>query len=125
MKKVIIDTNALMAMVEFKIDLFAELEKTCDFKYEIMVLEGTIRELQQIQQEQRSRFKRAAALMLAVLKAKKVPVITAAGDSFVDDELVQQSRQGVLVLTQDRELKRRLSRPYLTIRQKRIVVLVE
>ncbi|MBI2146700.1 hypothetical protein HYU22_05145 [Candidatus Woesearchaeota archaeon] len=125
MKKVIIDTNALMAMVEFKIDLFAEVEKACDFKYEIMVLEGTIKELQQIQAEQRSKFKRAATLMLAVLKAKKVLVITAAKNVVVDDELVQQSRQGALVLTQDRELKKRLSRPYLTIRQKRIVVLVE
>ncbi len=125
MKKIIIDTNALMSMVEFKTDLFAALENACDFKYEVMVLEGTLHELQKIQQEQRGKFKRAAALVLAVLKAKRIPVIPEAENYFVDDVLVQQSREGALVLTQDRGLKRKLTRPYLTFRQKKRIIMVK
>lgn len=122
MKKILIDTNALMALAEFGIDIFSEIEKVCDFKYEILVAEGTIRELQKIQQEQRSKFRRAASLALAILNAKKIKVVPGSGD--VDDVLAAKSQQGYMVLTQDKGLKRRLRRPYLTIRQKKRVIVV-
>ena len=80
MKKIIIDTNALMAIVEFKIDLFSELEKTCDFNYNLFILSGTIDELNKIMDEQRGKYKRAAQLALAILKTKKVEVIKSEGN---------------------------------------------
>lgn len=122
-KEIIIDTNALMAVAEWGIDIFSEIEKACDFRHEILVAEGTIRELQKIQQEQRSKFKRAAGLALAILKSKKIAVLPGEGE--VDDVLAAQSQQGYMVLTQDRGLKRRLRKPYLTIRQKKRVIVVK
>ena len=122
MKKIIIDTNALMAIVEFKIDLFSELEKTCDFNYNLFILSGTIDELNKIMDEQRGKYKRAAQLALAILKTKKVEVIKSEGN--VDDKLVECSKNSDIILTQDIALKKRLTKPYLTIRQKRKIILI-
>ena len=122
-KTVIIDTNAWMAMGEFKTDLFSELRKCCDFPFEMAVLEGTIRELKNIQEEQRGKYKRLAKLALDIIKAKKVKVFPhSAGE--VDDLLMDYSLAGYLVLTQDLALKRRLARPYLTIRQKKRIIMM-
>ncbi|MBT4805401.1 DNA-binding protein [Candidatus Woesearchaeota archaeon] len=123
MKKIILDTNALMAIAEFKIDIFSELERICDFTYDLYILEGTIKELKKIMEEQRQKFKRAAKLALAIVKAKGIKKI--ASSNYVDDVLVELSKKGDLILTQDIELKKRLTKPYLTIRQKKRVVLMK
>ena len=122
MKKIIIDTNIWMAISEFKLDLFRELDSCCDFQYKLFVLERTIAELEKIQQEQRGKFKRAAALAVSLIKAKKINVIP--GEGNVDDLLTAFSKQGYLILTQDLGLKNRLTKPYLTIRQKKRVVVI-
>jgi rRNA-processing protein FCF1 len=119
--KIIIDTNALMAISLFKLDLFTALQD-CDFKYSLHVLSGTISELQQIRKQQRQKYTRAASLALTLLKAKTVKVLESQGN--VDDLLVLYSTQGYLILTQDMALKRRLTKPYLTIRQKKRIMLV-
>lgn len=124
MKTILIDTNALMAISELKIDLFSELQNCCDFKYKLAVLEGTLRELEKIKTEQRLRFKIAARMALQLLKLKKVEVFPQSTGN-VDDILVDYSHAGFLVLTQDVLLKKRLMKPYLTIRQGKKVVRVE
>ena len=121
-KQIILDTNALMAIAEFKIDLITELEKAYDFPYELCVLEGTIKELKKIQEEQREKFKRAAKLALGIIKVKKITVLPSIG--YVDTELIKHSRNGDLILTQDVELKKELSLPYLTIRQKKRIIVI-
>ncbi|MBI4983627.1 hypothetical protein HZC32_03210 [Candidatus Woesearchaeota archaeon] len=123
MRKVIIDTNALMAAVEFKLEVFSELAKCCDFKFKTAVLEGTVEELKKIITEQGGKHKAAAKLALAMLQAKDVEVLTSKKNN-VDDSLVDYSRNGYLVLTQDLELKRRLTKPYLTIRQRKKIIWV-
>ena len=120
---IIIDTNALMAVGEQKIDIFIEIEKNCMFQYKLAVLSGTVDELIKIQQEQRGKYKTAAKIALMLLEIKNIAKIPSS--EYVDDELVKLSQKGKLVLTQDKELKRRLTKPYLTIRQGKKVVLIE
>src|SRR3989338_2677682 len=122
MKRIIIDTNAWMTIADFKIDLFSELEKCCDFSYEICVLQGTIDELRKIISEQRARYRQAALLAIGIIEVKRVQLLLEKGN--VDDLLVQHSKKGEIILTQDIELKRRLKKPYLTIRQKKKIILV-
>ncbi len=122
MKQVIIDTNAWMAITEFKLDIFAALERDCDFSFKVVVLQGIIEELRKIASEQRAKFRQAALLALGVIEAKKVKVIPELGN--VDDLLVQHSKAGDFILTQDSALKKRLKKPYLTIRQKKKIMLV-
>ena len=123
MKLIIIDTNAWMAIVEFKLDIFAALERDCDFPYRIAVLQGTIDELRKIVSEQRTKFRQAALLALGIIEVKKPRIIPGKGK--VDDLLAQHSAAGDLVLTQDALLKKRLLKPYLTIRQKKKIMIVQ
>ncbi len=104
------------------LDIFSEIEKACDFPYRIFVLQGTIDELNTIILEQREKFRRAAKLALKLLEAKKIPVMKSSGH--VDQQLVKLSHQGYMILTQDAALKKKLVRPYLTIRQKKRIIVV-
>ena len=117
MQKVIIDTNVLMAISQFNLDIFSEL-----IGYKVHILSGTKEELEKIIKEQRGKFKVAANVALKLLDSKNVQMLKSSGD--VDDALVEYSKKGYLVLTQDIGLKRRLVKPYLTIRQKKKVVRV-
>ncbi len=122
MKHIILDTNAVMAVMEFHMDVFAELAHCCDFLYQVMVLQGTVRELEQLVQSGRGKYHTAAKVALALLQTKRIGVLNEEG--IVDDILVKHSKQGDFVLTQDIGLKRRLQKPYLTIRQKKKVIVV-
>ena len=128
-KKVVIDTNALLAIKQFGLDVFSAINDACDFAYRLCVFEGTFDELDKIMQEQKGKDKDAAKLAKQILLHKvnqgKVEVI----DDFypnhdVDYNLVHASRLGYLVLTQDKVLKKRLEKPYFVIRQKMKVVMV-
>lgn len=131
-KRIIIDTNAWMAVTEFKLDLFPELEKACDFPYKITTLRGTIDELRKIASEQRAKFRQAALLAIGLIEFKKIEIISeaemgksvAGNGKSVDDLLVEHSKKGDLVLTQDIILKKRLKKPYLTIRQKKMIMII-
>lgn len=129
MKKIILDTNALMAVAEFNLDIFTEINYCCDFNYKLFVLESTVNELEKIQLEQKLKYKRYAKLALSILNKKiKDGDVNFLEDQkpelSTDDNLVIESKQGALVLTQDLGLKRRLTKPYLTIRQKKKIVIV-
>ena len=121
-KLVILDTNALINSMQWKIDIFSELERVCDFAYQVAVVQGTLTELRKIQMEQRGKFRDAAKLALLLLKKKKVKVFPEEG--YVDTLLVQHSQRGDIILTQDKELKKKLLKPYFTLRQKKYVVKV-
>jgi len=110
-----------MAIAEFKLDLFSALQEL-DFNYKIFVLEGIVEELRKIIVEQRGKYKRAATLALAIISAKEIAKLPSKGD--VDDALVEYSKKGYLILTQDQGLKRRLQKPYLTIRQLKKIIVV-
>ncbi len=122
MKRIIIDTNALMGIASFNLDIFAAIQDAVDFPYQLMILEGTIDELEKIEKEQSGKDKMGAKLALRIISSKKIHLIKEEG--FVDDLLVKHSFEGDLILTQDIGLKKRLRRPYLTIRQQKKVIVV-
>jgi rRNA-processing protein FCF1 len=115
--KVILDTNAVMAVGEFGLDVFGEVKGT------LFIVEGTLQELEKIQQAQRGKFKAAAKLGVSLLKRKDIESLPDLKND-VDSSLVAYSQKGYVVLTQDATLKKRLQKPYLTIRQKKKVVMV-
>ncbi len=126
MKTIILDTNTLMAISQFKIDLFSEASKVCDFKFEIKILDRTIDELNKIIKEQKGKHKLSAKLALDIIEKKNIRKIkTEKGN--VDDLLVEFSKKGAIILTQDRELKKRIKEvggQLMTIRQKKKLILV-
>lgn len=130
MKTILIDTSSLLYAVKNKIDLFIEIKKTADFPVRVAVVEGVMEELKRlaISTAVSRKERRAAVLALALLRAKKVPLLPGkekGKEEKVDDLLAEHSQKGVLVITQDRELKRRLTAPYLTIRQGKKIMVVQ
>jgi rRNA-processing protein FCF1 len=68
MIKIILDTNFLMAISQFKIDIFEEIRRISDFKYQICILDKTIDELNNIIRTQKGKNKLAANLALQINK---------------------------------------------------------
>src|SRR3989344_9436567 len=99
MRKIFLDTNILLT--KDKIDIFSELSRICDFDYEIYVLDKTIDELEN---------KANGKLALALLKAKKVKVISTKRDKSADDLLlnIAEKDKKIIVVTQDVILKKQL-----------------
>lgn len=119
MKKVIFDTNMLLAIHQYKIDIFSEVERIADFNYKLCILDKTVDELNKIIKEQKGKDKAAANLALRFLDRFEI-IKTKEGN--VDDILVSLSKENV-VATQDRELQKRLKSRYIVIKQGRLLAL--
>ena len=74
-KKIILDTNFLMAVSQFGIDIFAELGKICDFGYELFVVDETINELERIKDSNKGKDGKAAKLALSIIKSKRLNTV--------------------------------------------------
>ena len=120
-KHVILDTNMLMAMGQYHIDVVGELQRVCDFLYDISVIEGTVEELKRIARKN-DLAGRAALLGLDLIAKLGFGIITGQKEKRVDDVLVELSKEGYVVVTRDAELKRRLTRPYMTLRKERYLM---
>jgi len=121
--KIIIDTNALLAIVEYNIDLLSELQRVLDIPYKIYILTATVDELQTLKQTETLKIKRRILLLESLIP--KLHIDTLPDQGYVDEILINYSLQHNLILTQDQALKQKLKKPYLTIRQKNRLILVQ
>lgn len=126
MKKIVLDTNTLMAVSQFGIDIFATIDSQIQDKYRIFVLDKVINELEKLINTARLSEKKAAKLALGLIKHKRIEIMQTPEDGLTaDDELL--NLQGYAVITQDKELKEKLKEKgieVLTIRQKRKIIRV-
>jgi len=119
--RIILDTNFLMAVAQFKIDIFSEIQRIADFRYQVCILDKTVDELDNIIKTQKGKDKAAAKLALQVLEAHDVKKIFT-GPGRTDDLIVDESGKDTVVATQDKELKARIKAKgirVIGIRQKR------
>ena len=122
MTLILIDTNLLMAIEQFNIDIFSELERISPEK--CAVLDKSIDELKKLA-AQKGKTKSAAQLALKIVIAKKIHIIKSESELQTDDILAQLSHEGMIVATQDRELQKRLKRPYIVMRSRSHLELIE
>lgn len=125
MKKILLDTNVLMAVGSLKVDVFSEIERICDFRYDIVTLDSNVLELEQIQETQSLKFRRDAKMALQLLKHKKVKILKS-GKMPADEGIVDLAEKDLIVATQDAVLKKRLKArgvPIISIRQKKYLVM--
>ncbi len=108
MKRVILDTNFLLIPAQFKVDIFSEIDRICNFSYELAVLDKTIDELNKIIEEQKGKNRAAARLALKLLKAKKVKIIKTKEKGLVDETILQLMTKEDIIATQDKALKNRI-----------------
>ena len=120
-KRVLLDTNMLLVPGQFKVDIFSEIERLMDEPYELVVVDGTLKELERIQASGSGEDKRAARLGLMLLehqRARDAPALAAGkckglktipgSVAYVDDAIFAIAEDDTLVATNDGDLKRRL-----------------
>ena len=126
MIKIILDTNFLMAVSQFRVDIFAELERICDFRYKLYIIDKTLDELNKVIENNKGRHGMAAKLALSLIKSKGVSTIKTDKNRIVDDLILDVVNQDFIVATQDMALRSRLKEKkvaLISIRQKKYLKL--
>ncbi len=125
--KILLDTNFLLIPVEFRVDIFSELERLMDRKYKIYVLKQTIDELKNIQKLQKGKNKQAAKIALELIEAKKLNILNINSKKSVDNIIVELADKNYIVGTQDKLLRKNLKQKnikLLTLRQRKYLIIV-
>jgi len=119
--KVILDSNAFFVPIQFKIDIFEELEKMSTAKFEGILISPVLREIERLATEGSPKMRKNAAYALNLAaKCKVVHVEETA--SAVDEIIVEVARKWKCpVFTNDGRLRKRLrdiNVPVIYVRQK-------
>ena len=127
MKKIILDTNFLLIPLQFRVDIFSEINRICNFNYKLFIFESTIDELKNIMENQRGISKKAAQFALKLIKLKNIEIIESEKkdvDSLILDNLAKDS----IIATQDIQLKKQLlekGASVIILRQKKYLQLIK
>ncbi|MEK6942971.1 MAG: PIN domain-containing protein [Nanoarchaeota archaeon] len=127
MRRIILDTNFLMVPLQFKVDIFSEIHRICNFQYKIFIFEQSIDELNAIIKEQKGKDKKAAQFALKIVKSKDIEILKAEGD-YVDNIIIQNRKDDDIVATTDLDLKKKLLERYIAVivlRQKKYLQIFE
>ncbi len=105
-KTVLLDTNFLMIPAQFRVDIFSELARICDFSFKAAVLDRTVEELESIRKNQKGKHRTAADFALKLLKKKDLKIIRTNSKKPVDDLIAEFAENGAIVATQDSALRK-------------------
>ena len=128
MEKILLDSNFLIIPYQFKVDIFAQIDKISTFKYKIFILDKVLEELKNIVKEQKGKNRDAARIALKLVSVKDVSVIETESDQRTDDIILNiASKNNFIVATQDKDLKRKLINQgcrVIILKQKKILAIV-
>jgi len=114
MHTIVLDTSFLLSAIENHVDIFSELDRVCNFPYTIAIVDKTLDEL---------KGKPGEKLIKELIKKKDVYIMQTGGGEYVDELLLGLKQKDLIIATQDKELKKRLKVPVITIRQKKYLIL--
>ena len=127
MKRIIIDTNFLLIPLQFKVDIFSEIDRICHFNYELSIFDKSIDELKKIIEKQSGKDKKAAQFALKLVKLKRVNIIKSEQND-VDSLILENLDKDTIAATQDINLKKELlakGASVIILRQKKYLQLIE
>lgn len=127
MKRIIIDTNFLMIPYKYRVDIFSEFSRICDFNYKLIVIDRTVHELRNIMEKQAGREKKAAKFALKLIGSKGIDLLKS-DDVDVDTLILGNLNDDTIVATQDAALKKELLKKgasVIILRQKKYLKLIE
>lgn len=110
-KKILLDTNFMVAPFQLSVDIFEEIERIYPFA-KVYTIQDAVQEAKSIEEG------RYGKLVEKLLDVEDVDILETDGDGEVDDLLVDISDE-FIVATNDRELKQRIldrGRPVMIIR---------
>src|SRR3989338_6696982 len=125
MKRIIIDTNFLMIPFQFRVDIFSEFSRICDFNYELFIFEESLNELKRITEKQSGKDKKAAQFALKLVGLKNIGIIKSELKD-VDALILENLDEGTIIATQDMLLKKELLKKgasIIILRQKKYLQL--
>ena len=115
------DSNAFFVPLQFKIDLFRDLESLLNRRFELILLSSVRRELEKIATEGSPRMRRMAAFALKLAEKCKYVEVKSSRKA-VDDVIFEVADKWKMpVFTNDSQLRKRLrdiSVPVIYVRQK-------
>ncbi|MAG16248.1 nucleotide-binding protein [Candidatus Woesearchaeota archaeon] len=110
--KIILDTNFLLIPVQFNVDIFSEIDRICNFNYQLVVVPETISELKKIINSRRrsGKEKKAAKMAIQFIKKFKVRITGNYGKVFkrADEAIMDIADNKSFVATQDKALRKML-----------------
>ena len=120
--KVILDANFLFIPLQFNVDVFDELSKLLNRKYEPVILSSTKKELEGLAESSQKIQKQALLALMLAKKCNFINIEKAQNESY-DDVIVRiASEWKVPVGTNDKDLRKRLRKigtPVIFLRQKK------
>jgi hypothetical protein len=120
--KIILDSNALFVPLQFRIDIFEELETLLKTRFEPVVLSPILQELRKLAEEGSPKTRKDASIALNLVE--KCTIVKIAEDlmDHPDDAIVKVASEWKCpVFTNDRQLRKRLrdiNVPVIYVRQK-------
>ena len=120
--KIILDSNALFVPLEFRIDIFSEVERLLNRNVDLILLSPVKRELELLSAKESPKIRREAAFALKLAEKCKYVSIENDAKLFTDDIIAKVAKAwNSPVFTNDSQLRRRLrdiSVPVIYVRQK-------
>jgi hypothetical protein len=120
--KVILDSNALFVPLQFKIDIFEELQTLLSVKFEPVLLSPIRKELETIAEKGSPRMRKWASYALKLAEKCTFLEVKEKFEGSPDDVIVETARKwDCPVFTNDRKLRKRLRNinvPVIYVRQK-------
>jgi len=103
---IIFDTNFLFVPFEFKIDIISQIQKLTGAHYTFYIYEGTLLELKNIERK-KDKNKNFLPLITTMFEKYNFKIITS-DKEYIDDQILDDADKGVLVATNDKELRQLL-----------------
>ena len=120
--KIILDSNALFVPLEFKIDIFSEIERLVNRNVNFVLLSPIKRELELLAAKESPKIRREATFALKLAEKCKYVAVDNDEKLPTDDVIVKVAKAwNSPVFTNDSQLRRRLrdiSVPVIYVRQK-------
>ena len=126
-KKVVLDTNFLLVLGQFKLDIFTEIENLMSEPFMFCVVDKSIRELNKLAVIGKEKDRFAAKLALVLIRQKNLKTLHSFGSKkSVDDIIVKKADSNTFIATQDKALRGRLREKgakIIGMRQKKYLVI--
>ncbi|MEK6959451.1 MAG: PIN domain-containing protein [archaeon] len=104
--KILLDTNFLLTMVRHKIRGFEEIKEKMPGA-ELYTISGVLGEIKALAGQDK-KLAMEAKIVEQLLKAAKVKVLDSVLDRNVDNDMVEKAREGYVIATNDKLLRKRV-----------------
>jgi len=124
-QKILLDTNFLLIPFQYKVDIFAELDRILNHECSLFILDRCVDELEKLKAG-KGKEAQYAKMALTLIEIKAIKIIKTEEKKHTDRLIEEQ--EGYIIATRDMDLIRKLrKKPFkvITLRQKSHLILIE